>query len=57
MTAFAMRRQASSGTSLKGWILRGLVVGAMAVTALYAKTIGLFLKVFFKELFAGSKPE
>lgn len=55
MTAFAMRR--TTGSSLKGWILRALLLGAVGVTVVYAKTIGLFLRVFIKELFAGSKPE
>jgi hypothetical protein len=36
-------------------ILRMLILGAVGLTMVYAKTIGVFLKVFFKELMAGPK--
>jgi hypothetical protein len=48
---------ASSGFSLKKLIFRMLMLGLMAVTVLYAKTIGIFLKVFVQELMRSPKKE
>jgi hypothetical protein len=47
----------SAGFSLRKWILRALIAGFVAVSLVYAKTVGLFLKVFIKELFPRSKKE
>lgn len=53
----AMTTQAATapttGFSMKKWILKLLFMGFVIVTMIYAKTIGIFVKVFVKELFSG----
>jgi hypothetical protein len=40
---------------MKKLILRLIILGFVAVTLLYAKTIGIFVKAFFAELMASPK--
>jgi hypothetical protein len=54
---FTHTESAPKGFSVQKTILRLLMLGALGLTIFYAKTIGVFLRVFVRELMATPKKE